>query len=97
MSVVQKAMESQYSFVEEPGGSTTVTITKGGDFPYRIKSNGGPVYRLSQAFSSRAWVKPTYKKVGDFLSFDLALERIVARHNKACGHMTDWQKIEVPE
>lgn len=90
---IEGAMKSQYNFKKD-GEDEHVHIKDDHDFPYRIRKKGEGV-TLSQAYSARVHMKPSYNKIGDFASRDEALARIVKKHNKSTGHMTSWKKIEV--
>lgn len=90
---LQQKMEPQYSFTSDEDGNEVIAIKSGDDFPYRIRKKNAVAWRLDQSFSARASIKPSYKKVGDFLSREEALQRIVMRHNKSCKHMTNWTPI----
>lgn len=92
MSETQSKMESQYDFSVDSSGHEVICIKSKDDYPYRIRFKDG-MWRLDQAFSPRVTVKPKHQTVGDFITRDEALKRIIMRHNKSCKHMTNWSPI----
>ena len=85
----QKVMSNQYSFTTDEHGDEIIRIKTEDDFPYRIRRDG-EVWKLSKAFSARVYLKQKFSKVGDFVTREDALIRIIKRHNKSCEYMTHW-------
>lgn len=91
----QEKMAPQYEFatMHHPNGDfELITIKTGDSYPYKVHVVDGK-FRLSQSFSPRTYVAPTFKKIKDFDSREEALAAIVKRHNKSCEYMKNWVKI----
>jgi hypothetical protein len=93
---IEDALKKEFKFSTEDG-DLFVQVKSGDDFPYRIREKDGK-FQLTQSFSPRIHIKPTFKKVGkgEYVSKDDAFTYIAKKHNKAAdGHMKNWKKVDI--
>ncbi len=64
------------------------------DFPWRIKEVNNK-FTLSQQFSPRVHIKPTWSKKGEFETMELAIEKIIKDYNKSAKNPSmGWKEIK---